>query len=285
MMATLVLNIRRAVTGLALICLQNALAHAESIAPNSDTRERWRVDYADIGYPNVGFSPYIKGWINGYLTPADYPNGAAILPPPPVEDSAAWKADVEIFYQLRKLRDTPRGRVAVEDANLSFDAIGRAFSDALGTEISRKHTPHTHLLLSRLLTDAGYASNGAKKAYARIRPYSALRVDSCTPKEHNALSNDGGSYPSGHAVTGFVWAMTLTAMEPQRATELMHKGYEFGRSRLICGVHWASDVEAGRVLAAGAFARLQASAEYQQQFREAKREIDRLLLQQQTQER
>ena len=79
--------------------------------------------------------------------------------------------------------------------------------------------------------------------------------------------------------------MTLTAMEPQRATELMHKGYEFGRSRLICGVHWASDNEAGRVLAAGAFARLQASAEYQQQFREAKREIDRLLLQQQTQER
>ncbi|HAT4919434.1 TPA: phosphatase PAP2 family protein [Serratia marcescens] len=284
-MAIFALNIKRsAVTGLALICLQNAPAHAESIAPNSDTRERWRVDYSDIGYPNVGFSPYIEGWINGYLTPADYPDGAAILPAPPIEGSAAWKADEENFYQLRKLRDTPRGRLAVEDANLSFNAIGRAFSAALGTEISRQRTPHTHLLLSRLLTDAGYASNGAKKAHARIRPYSALRVESCTPQEHSALSNDGGSYPSGHAVTGFVWAMTLTAMVPQRATELMRKGYEFGRSRLICGVHWASDVEAGRVLAAGAFARLQASAEYQQQFREAKREIDRLL-QQQTEER
>lgn len=106
-MATLVLNIRRAVTGLALICLQNALAHAESIAPNSDTRERWRVDYADIGYPNVGFSPYIKGWINGYLTPADYPNGAAILPPPPVEDSAASKADVEILPASQTARYAP----------------------------------------------------------------------------------------------------------------------------------------------------------------------------------
>ena len=160
------------------------------------------MDYADIGYPNVGFSPYIKGWINGYLTPADYPDGAAILPPPPVEGSAAWKADVEIFYQLRKLRDTPRGRVAVEDANLSFDAIGRAFSDALGTEISRKHTPHTHLC------SAGCSRTPAMLPTARkgLRPHSplpALRVDSCTPKEHNALSNDGGSYPSGHAVTGF----------------------------------------------------------------------------------
>lgn len=57
-MAIFALNIKRsAVTGLALICLQNVPVHAESIAPNSDTRERWRVDYSDIGYPNVGFSP------------------------------------------------------------------------------------------------------------------------------------------------------------------------------------------------------------------------------------
>ena len=221
MMATLVLNIRRAVTGLALICLQNALAHAESIAPNSDTRERWRVDYADIGYPNVGFSPYIKGWINGYLTPADYPNGAAILPPPPVEDSAARKPTWKSLPASQTARYAP-GRVAVEDANLSFDAIGRAFSDAGYGDFAQAHAAYPSF--------AEPAAHGRRlcfqrceKAYARIRPYSALRVDSCTPKEHNALSNDGGSYPSGHAVTGFVWAMTLTAMEPQRATELMHK--------------------------------------------------------------
>jgi acid phosphatase (class A) len=171
--------------------------------------------------------------------------------------------------------------LAIEDAKLSFNHIGSAFSPALGITISRKNTPHLHLLLSRVFTDAGYASNDTKKAFSRIRPYSALRIDSCTPKEHSALSNDGGSYPSGHAVTGMMWAMTLTAMEPQLATPLMKKGYEFGRSRLICGVHWESDVNAGRFLAAGAFARLQASPEYQKQFREAKLEVDRLLAQKQ----
>lgn len=52
-------------------------AHANNdTAPNNDPAETWRTDYSDIGYPNVGFSPYIKGWINGYLTPADYPDGA-----------------------------------------------------------------------------------------------------------------------------------------------------------------------------------------------------------------
>lgn len=247
--------------------------NAESIAPNSDPAEHWRVEYADIGYPNVGFSPYIKGWIKEYLSPSDYPDGAKILPPPPQKGSDVWKGDVEIFNRLREIRDTPRGTLAREDANLSFNAIGRAFSAPLGIEISRKNTPHLHLLLSRLLTDAGNASNGTKKAFSRIRPYSELRVDSCTPEEHNALSNDGGSYPSGHAVTGYLWAMTLTAMVPEKATALMQKGYEFGRSRLICGVHWSSDVDAGRLLAAGAFARLQASPEYQKQFMEAKLEI------------
>ena len=248
---------------------------AESIAPNSDPSETWRVNYSDISYPDVGFSPYIKGWIKEYLPPQAYPDGAKILPPPPLKGSAAWKSDVETFHSLRKLRDTPRGKQAIHDANLSFPHIGQAFSESLGIEISRENTPHLHLLLSRLLTDAGNASNGAKKAFSRIRPYSELRVDSCTPTEHSALSNDGGSYPSGHAVTGFLWAMTLTAISPERATEIMQKGYEFGRSRLICGVHWASDVEAGRILASGAFARLQADGAFQKQFHEASQEIAR----------
>ena len=169
MMATLVLNIRRAVTGLALICLQNALAHAESIAPNSDTRERWRVDYADIGYPNVGFSPYIKGWINGYLTPADYPDGAAILPPPPVEGSAAWKADVEIFTSFANCAIRPgagwRWRMPICP---SMPSVG--LSPTRWARRFRASTPHTHLLLSRLLTDAGYASNGAKRPTPAFAP-------------------------------------------------------------------------------------------------------------------
>lgn len=248
-----------------------------NVAPNSDPTEIWRVNYQDINYPNVGFSPWIRGWINGYLSPADYPDGAQILPPPPAESSAAWLSDVATFHELKKHRETPRGAQAFEDARLSFNAIGRAFSAPLGITISRQTTPHLHLLLNRLLTDAGYASNGAKKAFERIRPYAALKIESCTPAEHSALSNDGGSYPSGHAVTGFLWAMTLTAMIPEKATALMQRGYEFGRSRLICGVHWASDVEAGRILAAGAFARLQASAEYQQQFSAARQEVRKAL--------
>jgi len=66
----------------------------------------------------------------------------------------------------------------------------------------------------------------------------------------------------------------LTSIAPERATELMKKARAFGHGRAICGVHWESDVEAGRMLAAGAFARLQASEEFQRQRAEAKAELD-----------
>ena len=170
MMATLVLNIRRAVTGLALICLQNALAHAESIAPNSDTRERWRVDYADIGYPNVGFSPYIKGWINGYLTPADYPNGAAILPPPPVEDSAARKADVEIFTSFANCAIRPgagwRWRMPICP---SMPSVG--LSPTRWVRRFRASTRRIPIFAEPAAHGRRLCFQRCEKAYARIRPY------------------------------------------------------------------------------------------------------------------
>ncbi|WP_242403233.1 phosphatase PAP2 family protein [Asaia platycodi] len=40
---------------------------------------------------------------------------------------------------------------------------------------------------------------------------------------------------------------------PERAAQILQRGRVIGESRIICGVHWASDVAAG-YQAAGAFA-------------------------------
>lgn len=258
---------------LAVFC---SAAWAESAAPNStDPTEVYRVNYTDIGYPDIGFSPFIKGWVNGYLTPDDYPDGKVVLPPPPEKGSPAYEADLAAFQAYQTIRNTSRGQEAVADANLKYENIGKPFSDALGIDISRKNTPHLHLLLSRVLTDAAYASDSAKAAFKRTRPFTELKVASCTP-EHEASLSTNGSYPSGHAVTGLLWGMVLTSIAPEQATPLMKKAYDFGEGRALCGVHWESDVEAGRILASGAFARLQASDEYRKQAAEAKTEIDNL---------
>jgi acid phosphatase (class A) len=56
------------------------------------------------------------------------------------------------------------------------------------------------------------------------------------------------SYPSGHATVGAMMAILLAEMVPERRAALFACGWEYGDARVISGVHFPSDVEAGRML-------------------------------------
>jgi acid phosphatase (class A) len=47
----------------------------------------------------------------------------------------------------------------------------------------------------------------------------------------------------------------------------------FGQSRIVCGVHWKSDVEAGRVVGAAVVARLHAEPVFAAQLAAARKEV------------
>ncbi|XAO70766.1 MAG: phosphatase PAP2 family protein [Acetobacteraceae bacterium] len=64
-------------------------------------------------------------------------------------------------------------------------------------------------------------------------------------KDHNR------SYPSGHTVRGNIVAFVLSVVMPERAEEILARGRIFGESRIVCGVHWSTDVVAGYSYAAG----------------------------------
>ena len=54
---------------------------------------------------------------------------------------------------------------------------------------------------------------------------------------------------------------------------MIRRGIDFGDSRQVCNVHWPSDVEQGRVLAAAVFARLQAEPEFRSDLETARKEV------------
>lgn len=213
-----------------------------------------------------------SGYLKGYLARAEVPDSLALLPPPPEQGSAALAADVAAFRSLTALRDSPRGALAVHDANLKFPQAAQAFACALGVTVSEQATPHLNMLLRRTLADAGGATYKAKEKYQRQRPFVALKASSCTPAEEAQLAKDG-SYPSGHSALGWAWALVLSEIAPERADALLQRGRAFGQSRGICGVHWRSDIEAGRLVGAAAVSRLHANPVFTAQLAAAKAEL------------
>ncbi len=213
-----------------------------------------------------------SGYLNGYLDRKELPNSLALLPPPPLPGSARQAADLQLHQQTRALRNTPRWEQAFKDVNLKFPEAAGVFSCALDLPISQAATPHLNMLLRRSLVDAGFATYKAKDHYNRKRPFAELGETTCAPKEEAHLSKDG-SYPSGHAALGWAWGLILAGLAPDKANALLQRGHAFGDSRMVCGVHWQSDLESGRLVGAAAVARLQADTVFQAQAQLAKAEI------------
>jgi acid phosphatase (class A) len=213
------------------------------------------------------------GILAGYMPMGSWVDSLALLNPPPAAGSAALLADEAAFAASRSLKDSPRWQLAEKDAELMFPKAAETFQCALGINISAEATPHLNMLLRRTLADAGLATYKAKDYYKRQRPFMAGNDAVCTPSQEAALRKDG-SYPSGHAALGWAWGLVLTEIAPEKANPLMQRAHAFGQSRVVCGVHWQSDVDAARLVASAVVAQLHSNADFNAQLAEARKEVD-----------
>jgi acid phosphatase (class A) len=212
------------------------------------------------------------GILAGYLKSEVLPNSRTLIPPPPAAGSARFALDKEVSRWGVAQRGTPRWVLATEDANLIFPQAAGTFSCALDVPITEKYTPHLYMLLRRTLADAGLSTYSAKKQYQRKRPFTMNRQPICTPDDKEFLMKDG-SYPSGHTAIGWAWALILSEIAPKRADAVLARGRAFGESRVICNVHWHSDVVEGRFMGAAAVARMHADPTFQADLKAAKAEV------------
>ena len=207
----------------------------------------------------------------GYLDSADAPDSLALLPPPPADGSALKAADQQAYVDALSA-SADRQALAASDADLSWPHVISSFEPIVGMSLSDGSRPHSEMLLRRAMTDAGLSTYGAKNNYQRVRPFVENEAGSCTPDEEEVLRTDG-SYPSGHTAIGWMLALVLTELVPERQDALLKRGYDFGQSRVICRVHWYSDTVSGRNMASATFARLQADPTFRAQAELARQEI------------
>ena len=190
------------------------------------------------------------GQSNHYLTKEQAPLDTTFIGPPPAFGSLLFEQDFHMYQYGKTLRDTPRGKQAVKDANTSTDNILEVFSEAFGMKLSKEDTPEIYKLIATMKEDAGsYATRCTKNLYKRTRPYALYNEPTPVPEAEEHLRHNG-SYVSGHSATGIAVAMVLACINPERQNELYKRGLDFGESRWIVGFHHYSDVKAGQMVGA-----------------------------------
>jgi len=203
----------------------------------------------------------------------EMPDPLLYLPPPPAPDSPAKAWDLARYEWGKTVRtaDPARAAQAVQDALFTWENLYAMFARSYGRTISEAETPALCAMLRYGLESVRHACRGAKRKYMRVRPFAELHEPSLTPDDERFLVNNG-SYPSGHAANGWAAALLLAEVAPGSSEAILERGLAIGESRVIVGVHWQSDVDAARVVAAAAVARLHADPEFLARMAAAKAE-------------
>lgn len=209
-------------------------------------------------------------------TPAPYLAGAPaldlvrVLPPPPIDDDPRHADDVATFAATRADIGSPRWRLATSDVT---DDRYTVFACAIGKRLDAKTAPALARVFARM--GDGGAVGRAKSALAVRRPYLDNEGEICEPKTAHLAGN--GDYPSGHTSNGWLTALVLAELIPDRATEILRRGRQYGESRFICGAHSRSAVEAGFMSGAAIVSQLHASADFRRDMDRAREELGRLV--------
>jgi acid phosphatase (class A) len=114
----------------------------------------------------------------------------------------------------------------------------------LGPNFTAARVPKTAAFFDRVSQNVRTLFLATKDVWNRPRPFKV----STDVKAIGELSNSG-SYPSGHAIQGYLAAIILANMLPEKSESLFARGREYGQNRVIAGGHFPTDIEAGRIAA------------------------------------
>lgn len=195
-------------------------------------------------------------------------DGPALVGPAPAIDSTRAAADRLATHPL-----VTRERLAQAVADEPWSPWV-AMHPVFGESFTEAQLPRTARVFQDVLNAISPVIGATKNANDRRRPmFADPQVVQCDPLDPQVQAQS--SFPSGHGTGGWAWALVMAELVPQRADAILQRGRDFGDSRVICGYHFPTDIEAGRMLAAGTIARLHADANFRRDMDAARRELAR----------
>jgi acid phosphatase (class A) len=150
-------------------------------------------------------------------------------------------------------------------------AVLKDLSCAIGVNLTSQNAPKTTAMIARVGRDVARATDRPKDIYKRRRPYLIDEGPTCVEK--SAALSASPDYPSGHNTWGWTVGLIMAELAPDRATEILARARAFGESRLVCGVHNLSAVEAGRLNGSIVVAGLHGSPEFRKDLETVRKEL------------
>ena len=211
-----------------------------------------------------------------YFFLKDIPDAGIYLPPPPDTASLTYVDDVIQWQWGKQQRNTERGALADYDGKWGHEVVAEIYSWLLGIDINEENTPAIWKFLNKTSYTGHLSTVAAKRKYMRTRPFAQFNEHTWSEYDDDKALRHNGSYPSGH--TSLFWTVSLAFAEmlPELQDTIMYRAYQYSESRVIVGAHYQSDVEAGRLAASAAFARMHTSPYYSADLKAARAEFDKL---------
>ena len=214
--------------------------------------------------PSPETNKEISAYAPWFVDPAQL-DLALLLPLPPTQNSDATKSELMELHQIEKNRTQPQVLLAQVDDKEQDIFL---FKDVLGQNFVANSLPLTAVLSTHIHNDESIVTRPIKAQFSRPRPFQADN----TLRPVCVLSQKPDSYPSGHSLSGYLLALTLVQMVPEKREQIMQRADAYAHNRMVCGVHYASDVEASRTIAYAMFGYMLSSPRFQKELAAAKAE-------------
>jgi len=204
-----------------------------------------------------------------YFVDASVLDLSLILPPPPPQGSEITKSELQEIHRIEQTR-TPEQIVAAQADDKEEDIF--EYKKVIGEGFTADALPLTASLSSHVQNDQSVLGLPTKVRFGRLRPYlyeGDFHPVCATPKTP--------AYPSGHAMSGYLHALTLIQIVPEKNEQIWKRADEYAYNRMICGAHYKSDIEASRQAAYVVFGYMLANPRFAKELEAAREETRRFL--------
>jgi len=190
-----------------------------------------------------------------------------LLPDPPPPQSEEGQDEMQEMVQMQRVRSNADEVRIGQEAKFQLTL----FDTVLGPHFNAQDCPRAFELVLRVQETADHFCDEGKDHWQRRRPSVVFQeIHPCLPTPRSP------SYPSGHATVSMACAEALSVLLPEKRAELMERGRQIGWDRVIAGVHYPTDVEAGQTLGHVAAMECMATPEFKSQVAAARAELEKI---------